>query len=250
MQVSFTSNGAERGAWTEGMGELHPEQAELGIPMDWRPDERRDAGVETLLTFLADYVGRKGTPLRAEQTLRYGWTTLRLDPADQPFHGSDLLVVQELAHPFGRDEPSFIDGVELATELLAVQQNAIRRSHVVGTVEHPHRDDTAVVCRHVSKEGGTPLSIARQTLTNREFHDSGWLVGCQDRAHDHEDPSQLGGVHLWRIVASYPWIFPYLAMPAGTRVTLEGNQIAVFRLGERRGFIDEGPRFRLPQARR
>ncbi len=179
---------------------------------------------------------------------RYVWI-LWILPIDR-FHGSDLLVVQELADPFGADEPSFVDGVELATELLAVQQDAIRRCHLVGAVEHPHRDDTAVVCRHVSKDGGTPLSIARQTLTNREFHDSGWLVGCQDRAHDHEDPSQLGGVHLWRIIASYPWIFPYLAMPIGTRVALEGGQLAVFRPEERRGSIDEGPRFRLPRVRR
>lgn len=247
MRVSFTSNEGKRGAWTEGMVELHPEQMELGIPIDWPPDEVRDAQVETLLTFLADYVAQNGRPIRGKQTLRYGWTSLRTDPAGHPFHGTDLLILQELADPFG-GELSFKDGVKLAIGLLADQQEAIRRCHVVGTVDHPHRDDTAVVCRRVSKDGGSSLLLARAALTNREFHDSGWIVGCRDRDHDHEDPTQLGGVHLWRLVASYPWIFPYLAMPVGTRVTLDRDQIVIFHPEERRGEIDHVGPYRLPRA--
>lgn len=249
MRVSFTSNGAERGAWTAGMGELHPEQAELGVPIDWPPDDQRDAQVETLLTFLADYVAQHGSPIRAEATLRYGWTSLRTDPAGQPFHGADLLIVQELTDPFG-GEVSFTDGVDLAIQLLAAQQEAIRRCHVVGTIEHPHRDDTAVVCRRVSKDGGTPITLARATLTDREYHDSGWIVGCSDRTHDHADPAELGGVHLWRLVASYPWIFPYLAMPAGTRVTMDRDAIVIFPPDERRGEIDQAHPYHLPRASR
>lgn len=251
MRVSFTSNdgdehGDERGAYTEGMSELDPTQAELGVPIAWLPDERRDAQVEALLTFLHDYVAKHGKPIRANQLLRYGWTFLRTDPHVEQFRDAELLVLQELAHPFGEGDPAFVDGVAQAIRLLAIQQDAIHRCQTIGTADHPHRGDTALVCKRIARAGGTPLTLARLTLTNREFHDSGWVVACQERGHNHDDPAQLDGIHLWRLVAAYPWIFPYLAMPIGTRISREGDTVIVFRPDERRGQPDEARLFTLP----
>lgn len=247
MRVCFTSNErGERSAWTEGMREQNPAQAELGATLQWEPDERRDAQAKALLTFLRGYVARHNKPIRADQCLRYGWTLLRAVP-DQT--EADRLRLHELADPFDGEETSFVDGVASALRLLATQQEAIARCRIVGTAEHPYRGDTAIVCRNVARAGGTPLTLVRQAITHREFHDSGWLVGCQDHAHDHDDPGELSGVLLWRVVAAYPWIFPYLGMPAGIRVTLERDWPVIFRAHERRGHVDDAPLFAPPRPR-
>jgi hypothetical protein len=236
-----------RWAWTDGLRTSEPPQAELGSPLRWPVDERRDAQVERLLTFLARYVSRHGKPILAGQTLRYGWTLLRAEHAPpELFPGEPRLKLQELADPFAEQTSPFADGVTSAIALLEIQEQAIARNHVTGTAEHPHRGDTALVCSHVAPGGGTPLTLTRQTLTDRQFHYSGWFAGCQDRTHNHDEPDQLHGVQLSHLVARYPWTFAYLGMPAGTRVALDGERIVVFRPDERRGRLDDARPFALP----
>jgi hypothetical protein len=248
MRVCFTSNtGEPRWAWTEGMRESEPQQAELGVPVPWLPEERRDAQIESLFTFLHRYVARHGKPIRADQTLRYGWTLLRVEAgAPELVAGEELLRLQELADPFARDATDFIDGVTSAVALLDIQTDAIVRNRITGTAEHPHRDDSILVCSRVDPAGGTPLSLTRQSLTNRRVHDSGWFAGCQARSHDHDDPEQLHSVHLAHLVARYPGMFPYLGMPIGTRVALDGDRLIVFPPEQRRGHEDDAPPFTLP----
>lgn len=258
MQVCFTSNSdGARWAWTEGLREValrseqEAPQAELGTPLPWLPDELRDGQVERLLTFLHRYLIRHGNPIRAGQTIRYGWTTLRTRPMPESGgEGHEQLVLQEMADPFtapaAESDAAFADGVSLATALLGVQEEALRRNQITGTADHPHRSDTAVVCSRVAREGGTPLTLARLALTERHVHDSGWFVGCQDRDHQHDDPEELRGVHLRHVVAAYPWVFPYLGLPAGSSLTHSEAGIVLFRPGERRGQVDDAPPFGLP----
>jgi len=251
MQVCFTSNGdRERWAWTEGLrdialaGDQERPQAELGVPLPWLPHETRDGQVERLLTFLNRYLLRHGKPIRASQTIRYGWTMMRTRPLEQG--SQERLVLQELVEPFAEHASAFADGVHTAIALLAIQEEAIRRNRITGTAEHPHRGDSAIVCSHVDPGGGSPLALTRSSLTDRQYHDSGWFAGCQDRAHNHDDPDQLRGVHLSHLVARYAWTFPYLGMPAGTTITRDGASIVVFGPDEHRGHVDDAAPFTLP----
>jgi hypothetical protein len=255
MQVCFTSNtDGMRWGWTEGLPAIalvdehkHP-QAELGVPLPWPPYDARNGQVERLLAFLHRYLTRHGKPIRAGQTIRYGWTMLRTRPLEESSgQGSqESLVLQEFADPFAEHAAGFVDGVASAIELLAIQEDAIARNRVTGTAEHPHRSDTILVCSHVDPGGGTPLTLSRRALTDRRFHDSGWFAGCQDRAHNHDDPDQLHGVHLSHLVAHYAWTFPYLGMPAGTSIWQDGAKVVVFRSDERRGHADNAAPFSLP----
>jgi len=248
MQVCFTSNGdGVRWAWTEGMRASESKQAELGAPLSWMAEERRDAQVERLLAFLHRYVARHGKPILASQTLRYGWTLLRAELGQPDLDRADeRLKLQELADPFAEHDTSFVDGVACAIGLLAIQEEAIARNRLTGAAEHPHRGDTILICSRVDPSGGTPLTLTRQALTDRQFHYCGWFAGCQDHAHHHDDPDQLHGVHLLHLVARYTWIFPYLGMPTGTTITLDGASVVVFRPDERRGHVDEATPFTLP----
>ena len=254
MQVCFTSNAdGVRWAWTEGLREIalaseHEQpQADLGAPLPWPPYDVRDGQVERLLSFLHRYVARHSTPIRSGQTLRYGWTLLRAE-APGAEGGQERLILQELAAPFAQDDTTFVEGIACAVELLAMQEATIARTRITGTAEHPHRSDTILVCSHVDPSGGTLLTLSRQALTDRRFHYCGWLAGCQDRTHDHDDPDHVRGVNLSRLVARYTWIFPYLGMPAGTTIQQDGARVVVFRPDERRGYIDDTAPFILPLA--
>jgi hypothetical protein len=254
MRVCFTSNSeGDRWAWTEGLrdvplaGELELPQAELGTPVPWPADELRDGQVDRLLTFVHRYLTRHSRPIRGGQTIRYGWTLLRTRPLEDE-DGWERLALQELANPFAEQATSYIDGVRSAIDLLAIQEEAIRRNGITGTAEHPHRDDNVVVCARVDRGGSTPLTLTRQSLTQRRFHDSGWLAGCRERNHHHDDPEELQGAPLAHLVAAYSWIFPYLGMPAGTAVVREDAGIVVFRPDERRGALDDARPFALPDT--
>ncbi len=248
MQVCFTSNSDDgaRWAWTEGLRALDQPQAELGALLPWAAEDDRDAQVERLLAFLTRYVARHGKPILAGQTIRYGWTLLRAEPGAPGPDQTERLKMQELSQPFAEQTSSFTDGVTAAVALLALQEAAIARIRITGTAEHPHRHDSAIVCARVDQRGGTPLTLTRLSLTDRRIHDSGWFAGCQDRDHNHDDPHELHSAHLVHLVASYPWIFPYLGMPTQTRIALDGVSVVVWRPNERHGAIDDAPPFTLP----
>src|SRR5260370_1654932 len=76
MQIHF--RGAEnqlRWAWTDGLRTLG--QREIAVMVPWPEHDSRDRLITHLLRFLENYLISQPKRILPEQTLRYGWTTLR-----------------------------------------------------------------------------------------------------------------------------------------------------------------------------
>jgi hypothetical protein len=236
-----------RKAWTEGLSALG--QAEIVVPLQWSEDSERDRLIMRLLEFIGAYVARQPRRILAGQTLTYGWTTLRFDAADvQPRAGAiERLVMHELCDPFGVDAAQYCAGAARAIGLVRVQGDALRRNGITGEAEHPHRMHLAIACTRAMRRNGSlaePLVLERDEPT--EAHDSGWVVRCADPAHNHDDPNELHRVHLLHVVSAFPVVFGYLAMPAGTAVTVSEQEAIVFPPREDEGVVDPMPSRALP----
>ena len=68
-----------RWAWTEGLGEY--DQQDFALPMTWHEGDWRDKQARKVLDFISNYVQTHPKRILAEQTMRYGWTTLTFRPS-------------------------------------------------------------------------------------------------------------------------------------------------------------------------
>jgi hypothetical protein len=249
MDVRFTRNTVgQRWAYTQGLAGRG--QAEIAVPLRWPegdPDSQtvipRDRAVVKILDYIHAYIAEQPKRITAGQTMTYGWGILRFRPREASDAGSpvDALIVQERTNPFSDEVPTFEDGVVRVLALEDAQNQALRRNKITGTSEHPHRWQMALVCTRVRSQGGTSLFMERTEA--KEAWDSGWCVGCVGQQHNHDNPDDLHTVHLTHLVANYPRMFPYLAMPVGTSVVLDPDKTIMFRPGEDTGYEDEAPPF-------
>lgn len=242
MNVHFTpGEGGVRWAWTEGLTALG--QAEIAVPLTWPEDQVRDHQIVRLLEFVKHYVTKQPKRILPNQTLTYGWTTLRFAQQKIPSlpGGADWLVVSELGEPFGSDPGAFIAGAEQAIGLLQAQEDALRRNRITGHAEHPHRFHRAVVCTEVMRRDGSltePLVLLRSREPDNSTHDSGWYVGCNRPDHNHDDPDELEFIHLLHVVQIFPTTLAYLAMPVQTMVVISDAEIVFFPPGSDAGVLD------------
>lgn len=91
---------------------------------------------------------------------------------------------------------------------------------------------------------GSLRPLGAQQLWKPDSHASGWFVGCVEDGDDHDDADRLEQVHLAHLVARFPGLFPYLALPVGTALLFEAEQVIVFRPGEQEGLPDAAPLLR------
>lgn len=249
MNVEFgPDSSGNQWAWTQGLNAY--QQQDFAVPLAWEEvGGWRDIQIRRLLEFIASYVEGQPKRIRANETMRYGWTSLTFRPAgsNDAALAQDRLVVREIAEPLSDSEPKYVDGAE-RTIILHMHQGA--RAYQLGFEEtdHPHRSMMATVCKRIRREGGSELFLWRRAAGQNqsdEAHrrDSRWLIGCTDREHAHNVPSEVIPVHLSHLVASYPYIFSYLALPDDTCIVCEGSRITVFRPGDPTPRLDTGERF-------
>ncbi len=242
MQIHFQKvKDQSRWAWTEGLRALG--QREIAVMLPWLEHDPRDRLIPDLLRFLESYLRSQSKRILPGQTLRYGWTLLRFMSDDHHLSGvgPDALVIFEMKDPFAQEEPFYVPGVAHTLALFQLQQEAIRRNRITGDAIHPSRLERALVCRHVTPEA---LGHLRPLMAHRAWPptpgESGWFVGCCDQEHDHNDPAELATVHLLHLVERFPGLFPYVAMPVGTALLFEVNQVIIFRPDEPEGQVDPG----------
>lgn len=228
--------GQPRWAWTEGLGALG--QQEVATPLPWPEGDARDEQVMGLLRFLEGYVAGQPRGIVAGQTLRYGWALLRF-VADEEGH---RLMLEEMRDPWRFGEAEYVPGVARTLALKWIQDEALRRNRMTGSAVYPHRASTAIVCSRVTPETIgrlRPLGVHRLEEPGEDF--SGWFVGCEEGGHDHDDADELEQVHLLHLVAGFPGLFAYLALPVQTALLFEAERVIVFRPGEQEGFADPAP---------
>lgn len=240
MQIRFGADTTgRRWAWTDGLAASG--QLDLAVPVAWPADAVRDREVAGVFEFVAQYVAGQPRRVRPGETLRYGWTTLRFDAGGATGPGAGKLVVSEVREPLRDAAPEYESGVATAIALTLAQDDALRRNHISGDADYPHRSEQAVICTRVPPAAKTiphPLVLERRPPADSRH--SGWIVRCTDPAHDHDSAGALTRTELVHIVAAFAPIFPYLAMPAGTAVLFDANTVVVFPAGSDEGRADPG----------
>jgi len=242
MQICFRSTENQAcWAWTHGLRILG--QREIAVIIPWSEQDLRTMFITRLLRFLENYLISQPKRILPEQTLHYGWTTLRFveDEHNLSGAGADVLLIEEMQHPFFADDSSYIPGVERMVALMQLQDEAMQRNSVTGDVIYPHRSQYALVCTRVTP--GT-VHVLRPLMVHRPWQpnvqESGWFIGCCNQDHDHDHPDELNAIHLYHLVSQFPGIFPYLAMPVNTALLFEKDQVILFRPGEQNGQVDPG----------
>jgi hypothetical protein len=236
-----------RWAWTEGLRDYG--QAEIAVPITWDHGNWRDDQVRDLLEGFDTYVRTQPKRISADQHMQHFWTVLRFrasTPADIGLRPG-MLVVQELADPLHDVEPNYTDGAQRAIMLLMHQRHAVHRAGLDEAIDPPSAWMAAELCRRVNPHGGSALKLQRRSpkweSTEPGAGDSGWLIACADPAHLHDEPGATVGTHLMHVVEHYPHIFPYLALPAGSQVHIDGGAVTIFRPGDATPLHDTQPPF-------
>jgi hypothetical protein len=229
-----------RWAWTEG---LHAyDQAEIAVPITWDHGNWRDDQVSELLEGFGAYIRQQPKRIVAGEHMQHFWTVLRFRASVHTDTGlpSGMLVVQELAEPLRDVESTYTDGAQRAIMLLMRQRYAVHLAGLDTAIDPPYAWMSAELCRRVNPYGGSPLELQRRvprtaTTETRQAEDdesdSGWLIACTDPTHAHDEAGTTAHVHLVHVVQHYLRIFPYLALPAGSRVCFDGETASIFRPG-------------------
>src|SRR5260221_5835750 len=228
-----------RWAWTQGLRTY--DQAEIAVPITWDHGNWRDDQIRELLEGFGEYTRQQPKRIVAGEHMQHFWTELRFRASVRTDIGlpSSMLVVQELAEPLRDVAPTYTDGAQQAIMLLMAQRHAAHRTGLDLAIDPPRAWMSAELCRKVHLYGGSSLQLQRHvpkaaaTETQQiEGADSGWLVACTDPTHVHDEVSAIAHVHVVHIVEHYPRIFPYLALPTGSRVRFEGEAVTIFRPGD------------------
>lgn len=236
-----------RWAWTDGLRAYG--QTEMAVPVTWDHGNWRDEQVRELLEGFGAYLRQQPKRIVAGEHMQHFWTVLRFRASSPSDLGlpPDLLVVQELAEPLRDVEPTYTDGAQRAIVLLMAQQYAAHRAGLDAAIDPPYAWMSAELCRQVDPHGGSPLELQRRVPTatptkteepSADGADSGWLIACTDTRHEHHKSGTTVHAHLVHIVEHYLHIFPYLALPAGSRVRFEGETVTIFRPGDPRPLHD------------
>ena len=96
------------------------------------------------------------------------------------------------------------------------------------SLELPSIQDAAIACARLS--AGDDLVMSRSEPAGK--HDSGWFIGCGDRAHDHHDPRELVRMSLYHAFTRQPKIAPWAGFPVGTTVRLAPGEHPQVFIGE------------------
>lgn len=238
----------QRWAYTEGLSALG--QREIAVLVPWSDDDLRHRLLFNLLEFIESYIQGQPKRILPGQTFQYGWSLLRFVSDENSISGAggDVLLIEEQESLFGFDDVSFVPGVARTMELMQIQHKAMQRNRVTGDVQYPFPAHFALICSRVTPETIRQLRpLSAQRYQEPERPHSGWFVSCCDKSHDHDNPDELGNVHLMHIIKGLPALFPYIAMPVGTALLFEGDKMVVFLPGEDQGFADsETPLTTLP----
>lgn len=178
--------------WTDGLQRLG--QREIAVKVPWPEQDSRNRLIRNLLRFIETYLRDQSKQILPEQTIRYGWTTLqfRLDEQNMSGAGTEVLLIEELEHPFAIHDASYVLGVAHIVALMQGQEEAMQRSRITGDVIYSHRSQFALVCRHITPE---TIQLVRPFMAHRawqsETQDSGWFIGCCSSDHDHNNSKEL-----------------------------------------------------------
>ncbi len=177
------------------------------------------ADAEWLLGWLQDTVA-EGTEYRVGQKCQIGWVV-----TDVRQHESGDLTLWE---PDMRSLPvEWVEGVTYCLAHLRAQKDVVESVLPAEDLFVPSLRQSAIICTRFGPDGGVVME-----RTQPDGTDSGWFCGCREDGHDHNVVTELRRVSLYEAAIRAPQIVPYLALPPGILVGLDGGVPVVFRDGE------------------
>lgn len=234
---------------TQGLREYG--QQEVSFPIPWSDHSWRNQAQMNVLSFIASYVTVQPLHIKAQESMRYGWTSLyfRLPTHDDPAFTQDTLIIQELHDPLFDVEPSFVDGVERAA-LLFMHQGATAYRLGMTATDYPHRSMYAWVCQWIDIDHLSSFALQRSDPAENparseedERFDSLWMISCLDPTHRHDNLREWHNAHLLHLVSASLPVFSYLALPYGSRIVVHAGKRMVYRPGQNHPEEDTYPPF-------
>jgi len=204
-------------------------------------EEGKLALVSRFVNQFAAYLAAPGAVITPGDAASFGWVDVRLRAAEQlsgypdepwrsaPAYARDsvaafsagseqglpgLLVVFE-PQEAGPAAP-YVAGASRALDLVEQLVASAHQCGFTSGVEVPRGAHTAIVCTRF--EEGPPVDIRR--VPPDERCSSGWVGMCCHPDHDHESASSFREVTLDQLIQWVPRLFPMLAAPAGTGLSV------------------------------
>lgn len=161
---------------------------------------------------LAETVERmvaQGSVFRPGQTFQIGWMLTQIQT-----HESGLLTLFE---PDMRSFPiKWVPGVtetlrQKMVQVFMLDSVSLRNEIKIATIQH-----SMIVC---SRYAEPDFFMTRSEPSNQR--DSGWFVGCLDKSHDHNDPSNLKCVSLYEAFLHQRGMQGFVLFPLGAMIVMD-----------------------------
>ncbi len=200
----------------------HPE-----LEIDYDPAWVLEADVQWLLRWLTAAVAQ-GSRFLDGQTCQIGLGLTKIRANEEG--------ILSLLEPDFRQVPIvWIDSLNHTLAHLRSQKDVVESVLPAEDLNFPSILQSAIVCSRLGKAKG--FVLARDAPSDE--NDSGWYFGCNDHDHDHNSLDELQKVSLFHAAIEAPQIVPYVALPEGILVQLEGNALEIFRAGKPLAFKKE-----------
>jgi len=198
----------------------HPE-----VRLEYDPSVALEDDAGWLASHLDGEVSR-GVRFGTGETIQVGWL---IDRFEQCSDGTlrlfepDLLSLPVQYKASGTATLSHLRIQKAVCESLRLQDEML----------FPSMHQSAVICSRL--EGSSDIIMDRLSPS---VADSGWFIGCVGE-HDHHSSGELARVSLYEMVARFtPAPMPFLSLPAGIALLLEGGSVRFLRGGERLKIVE------------
>jgi len=196
-----------------------PDQPEVRFSVD--DDGLPSEAIDHVVGMLEELV-RRGRRISPGQHIQIGWYVVKA------VRGDDGCLV--LLEPDGSSLPlQFKDGItDTLRQMLLQLWHADSYKIPRDLLQIPSIQQSCLVCHGLTASKGLLLSRSEPS----DAMDSGWFVGCDDRAHDHNAPGNLTRISLYDAFVRKPGISPWIGFPLDSLIRLaDGEHPEVF-IGE------------------
>jgi len=145
------------------------------------------------------------------------------------------LLVIEAADVLHGEPERFVIGASQTVRTWAAQVATAARWGVSAPPAPPNATDAAICCDRLEDPAHSTFFAQREPAQGEL--DSGWRFGCLDADHVHDEGSTRI-VPLSRLVARFPRLAHYLALPAGWVVSREDDAYWLTAPGDERAVLD------------
>jgi hypothetical protein len=126
----------------------------------------------------------------------------------------------------------WVEAVSRTLAYLRLQKDVVESVLSPADVSIPSICESAIICSRLAHAEEIVMERASPKGT-----DSGWFCGCRGKDHDHDNVTELTRVSLYEAAVCYSRaIVPYLALPAGTLLSVGSESPVIFLEGERLSF--------------